>query len=150
MKTRQLRPEEEVPYDLLLLADETVEAIDKYITDCDIYLLDIDETIVAVYALQVIDKEQLEIKIIAISKNYQGRGIGKFLIQESQTRATEQRFRINTIGTGETSIRQLDLYQKLGFEKFETKHNFFIDNYPQPIFENGTRLKHMIMLRKYL
>jgi aminoglycoside 6'-N-acetyltransferase I len=44
---RTLLPEEEIPYHLLLLADETKEAIDKYLTAADIYLLEINHRIIA-------------------------------------------------------------------------------------------------------
>jgi hypothetical protein len=50
------------------------------------------------------------------------------------------------IGTGNSSIGQLYLYQRQGFEIFDIKKNFFVDNYPDPIFEDGIQCKHMIML----
>lgn len=35
-----------------------------------------------------------------------------------------------------------------GFEIFDVKYDFFIHHYPEPIFENGIQLRHMIMLRQ--
>lgn len=47
-KTRQLCKDEKVPYDLLLLADETIEGINKYIFDSEIYVLEREKQIIAV------------------------------------------------------------------------------------------------------
>jgi len=46
--------------------------------------------------------------------------------------------------------RQLKLYRKTGFVDFEILTNFYTENYPHPIFENGGQLKDMIVLRKEL
>jgi len=62
---RQLSKDEKIPYDLLLLADETVEAIDKYIFSCDIYVLEKHDNIAGVYALRTTNSEEIEIEIIA-------------------------------------------------------------------------------------
>jgi len=64
--------------------------------------------------------------------------------------AKEKGFKKIIIGTGDAGIKQLYLYQKVGFEIYDIKHRFFIDNYPEPIYENGIQLKHMIMLKKDL
>ena len=150
MTTRRLTHSEVIPYDLLLLADETVEAIDRYINDCDIYISELYNKIIAVYALQEINAETAEIKNIAVSEKHQGQGVGKSLILDASKRAKESGYGVLTIGTSDASLRQLDLYKKVGFEIFGKKINFFIDNYPEPIFENGIQMRDMIMLRKIL
>ena len=147
---RQLNKDEEIPYDLLLIADETIEAIDKYIKDSEIYVLEKENKIIAVYALQIINKTKIEIKNIAVDEKHQGQGIGKFLLQDAANKAIGKGFKTIIIGTGDASTKQLNLYQKEGFEIYDTKKNFFIDNYPEPIYENGMQLKHMIMLKREL
>lgn len=147
---RLLDNDKKVPYDLLLLADETVEAINKYIHNSDIYILDQKDKIIAVCALQTINDDIVEIKNIAVDKVFQGQGIGQGLLKEIINLVTEKGFKQIIIGTGDAGIKQLYLYQKVGFEMFEIKHRFFIDNYPEPIFENGIQLKHMVMLKKDL
>jgi len=147
-KVRQLGKNEQIPYDLLLLADESMEAINKYIYDSDIYILEIENKILAVYVLQLLKKDEIEIKNIAVDKDYQGQGIGKFLLRDATNKAKEQGFKTMLIGTSNASFKQLYIYQKSGFEIYDIKENFFINNYPKPIYENGLLLKHMIMLRK--
>jgi ribosomal protein S18 acetylase RimI-like enzyme len=147
-KVRQLGKNEQIPYDLLLLADESMEAINKYIYDSDIYILEIENKILAVYVLQLLKKDEIEIKNIAVDKDYQGQGIGKFLLRDATNKAKEQGFKTMLIGTSNASFKQLYIYQKSGFEIYDIKENFIINNYPKPIYENGLLLKHMIMLRK--
>lgn len=147
---RQLSKDEKIPYDLLLLADETVEAIDKYIFDSDTYILEQENKIIAAYVLQSINRNEIEIKNIAVITDYQGQGIGKLLLRDAACKAKGKGFKTILIGTGDAAIKQLYLYQKEGFEIFDIKKNFFTDNYPEPIYENGIQLKHMIMLKKEL
>ena len=74
---RRLGKDEEIPYDLLLLADETIEAINKYIFDSEIYVLEQNSKIIAEYALLPLNKEEVEIKNIAVAAEFQRQGIGK-------------------------------------------------------------------------
>jgi ribosomal protein S18 acetylase RimI-like enzyme len=148
-KIRQLRKDEKIPYDLLLLADETVEAINRYIFDSEIYVLEQEKCIVALYVLQVLNKEEVEIKNIAVATEYQGQGIGKSLLKDATDRARSRGFKRVIIGTWDSSM-PLRFYQKQGFKKYAVKKDFFILNYPQPIYENGVQLKDMIMLKKEL
>lgn len=147
---RQIRKDEAIPYDLLLLADETVEAINTYIHQSDIYLLDRNNTIIAVCALQTIDADTIEIKNIAVNTAFQGQGIGQEMLKEVIHLAKEKGFKRILIGTGDAGIKQLYIYQKVGFEIFEIKNRYFLDHYPEPIFENGIQLKHMVVLKKDL
>ena len=146
--TRKLTGQEAIPYDLLLLADEAIEMIDRYAKEGQIYVLEVNRQIIAVYVLQVVDPGRIEIKNIAVDSNYQGQGIGTFLLRDATRRAREQGYGTILIGTANGSIKQLYLYQKEGFEITSIKKNFFVDNYPAPIFENGILCKHMIMLEK--
>jgi ribosomal protein S18 acetylase RimI-like enzyme len=148
--TRKLTKQEAIPYDLLLLADETIEAIDKYAKEGDIYVLEVNDQRIAVYVLQVVEPEKIEIKNIAVDTHYQGQGIGTFLLRDATRRARAQGYRTILIGTANGAIKQLYLYQKEGFEITAIRKNFFVDNYPKPIFENGILCKHMIVLEKKL
>jgi N-acetylglutamate synthase-like GNAT family acetyltransferase len=149
-KTRQLDKNEKIPYDLLLLADETVEAINNYIHEADLHVLEHEGRLIGIYALYPLNATQIEIKNIAVLKKYQGQGIGKLLLRDAEIRSTEMGFEELLIGTADAASKQLHLYQKIGFQAFSIKKDFFINNYPEPIFENDVRLKDMIMLRKKL
>lgn len=128
---RKLRKDEYIPYDLLLLADETKEAIDRYIHDSEIFVLEIENKIIATYVLQAMSNETVEIKNIAVKKKYQEKGIGTFLLHDAAVKAKNGGFKTLIIGTANAAIKQLYLYQKEGFEIFDIRKNFFIDNYPE-------------------
>jgi len=147
---RLLEKDKKIPYDLLLLADESIVAINKYIHQSDIYVLDRDNIIIAVFVLQTICSDTVEIKNIAVDIAFQGQGIGQGLLKDAINLAKEKGFKKIIIGTGDAGIKQLYLYQKVGFEIYDIKHSFFIVNFPEPIYENGIQLKHMIMLKKDL
>jgi len=144
---RLLDKDKKIPYDLLLLADETIEAIDKYVHQSDIYVLERDNIVIAVFVLQAICSDTIEIKNIAVDTAFQGQGIGQGLLKDAINLAKEKGFKKIIIGTGDAGIKQLYLYQKVGFEIYDIKHRFFIDHFPEPIYENGIQLKHMIMLK---
>lgn len=147
-KIRQQNKDEKIPYYLLLLADETVESINKYIFNCEIYVLEQDNRIIALYALEVLNEEEVEIKNVAVAKEYQGQGIGKLLLEDATKRGRERGFRRIVIGTGDVSGMPMSFYLKEGFERYAVKKNFFIDNFTQPIYEQGVQLIDMIMLKK--
>jgi ribosomal protein S18 acetylase RimI-like enzyme len=151
-KVEPLPEDHEIPYNLLLLADETVEAIDKYITDSEIFILKKEDQIVALYVLQKVGNDEAEIKNIAVDEPFQGQGIGKFLLKDAACKAKERGFKTLIIGTGTADVaaKQLNLYQKEGFKVFDIKKDFFTMNYPEPIYENGKILKDMVMLKKIL
>jgi N-acetylglutamate synthase-like GNAT family acetyltransferase len=139
---------DQIPYDLLLLADETKEAISKYIFDSEIYVHEEKEKIIGLYVLYKVSAEIIEIKNIAVATSHQGMGIGKQMLKDACVRAKKNGFTEIIIGTGDVLSMQLQLYKSDGFEEYDKKRNFFIENYPEPIFENGQQLRDMVMLRK--
>lgn len=148
LNTRKLTPDEQIPYELLLLADETIEAINKYITKSSIYVLESEGKQIAAYALFELNKTEVEIKNIAVHTACQGYGIGKFLLHDATIKAAENGYRFLLIGTAENAIKQLNLYRKAGFNFHALKKDFYIKNYPHPIIEEGIQLRNMVILRK--
>jgi ribosomal protein S18 acetylase RimI-like enzyme len=148
-KLVRIKSKRDIPFNLLLIADETIEAIEKYIYDSDIYILNNEkqsETI-AVFALYEINENEIEIKNIAVSENFQGKGIGSYLINEIIKIVRNDNFKKIIVGTADTGVEQIKFYEKNGFVKYSVKKDFFIENYPEPIFEDGIMLKDMIMLK---
>ncbi|MCW4029989.1 MAG: GNAT family N-acetyltransferase [Candidatus Bathyarchaeota archaeon] len=146
---RQLGKDEEIPFDLLLLADPTEEAIKRYIFNSDIYVLEQNDNIIGVFVLQAISSDEIEIKNIAVAANCQGRGFGRLMLRDATIRAKEKGFKAIVVGTGDVSAI-LRFYRKEGFELFGARENFFVDNYSEPIYEEGIQLKDMVVLRKVL
>lgn len=143
---------EELPFSLLLLADETREAIEKYIYSCEVYTARIpgEKEDVAVWALSPVNQEEIEIKNIAVKLEYQGKGLGGIIIRYLVSDLREKGYKVIWVGTGDASFDQLRFYRRNGFSDTDTIKNFFTENYPEPIFENGQQLRDMILLKQNL
>src|SRR5215475_10853314 len=91
----RLTKSEDIPFDLLLLADETVAAIEKYIYDSEVYLVTSDAypEIIAAFVLQKIDDNEIEIKNIAVAETFQNKGIGSYMIGEIKRMALATNYR---------------------------------------------------------
>jgi ribosomal protein S18 acetylase RimI-like enzyme len=147
---RQLDEQEENPFELLLLADPSKELIEKYLKSSLIFVAEQNKEIIGTVVLQSLSESIAEIKNIAVLPEQQGQGIGTYLIENIITVANREGFKSILIGTANSSIGQIYLYQKLGFEITEIRNNFFIDNYSEPIYENGIQAKDMIILTQEL
>lgn len=146
------RVTEAYPYDLLLLADETIEAIHQYLFDSEVYIArkaDREDPI-GVLCLYRLDAHTVEVKNIAVSEACQGNGIGCSLIAYVTDLARRKGYENLIVGTGDCGFRQIRFYEKNGFVRYGVKKNFFLDKYDFPIYENGVQLKDMVMLKKEL
>ena len=148
-RVHKLQDGEEIPFDLLLLADETRDAIEKYIYKSDVYLVFTKAILnpIAVFALYKINDLEIEIKNIAVLETFRSRGVGSFLIEKIKEIAGRDGYREIIVGTSDNGVRQIRFYERNGFTKYDVKRNFFLENYSEPIVENGLPLKDMIMLK---
>jgi ribosomal protein S18 acetylase RimI-like enzyme len=144
---KKIDEKERIPYELLLLADPSITVINEYLKLSDIFVAKQNEKIIGVIVVLPLTAETAEIKNIAVDPEFQGKGIGSFLIEQVVQTALFNNQKNICIGTANSSIGQLYLYQKLGFE---IKRNFFLENYTEPIYENGIQAKHMIVLKRIL
>lgn len=138
------------PFGLLLLADESIEAIKKYINACRVFEILLNNKMIGIMAVMINNDNTIELKNIAISKKYQRNGFGKQAINWLENFYKEKGVKIIFVGTGDASHSQQRFYQKLGFEKYSIKEDFFLKNYPSAIFENGIQLKNMVMFKKHI
>ncbi|MEE4659291.1 MAG: GNAT family N-acetyltransferase [Halieaceae bacterium] len=134
--------------DLLLTADPDRAAVDAYTAEGLLLVaLDGDDTVgVAVVLLQATDSE---LKNLAVRQSHQGRGIAKRLIAEAKRAARANGASSMSVGTGNSSLGQLALYQKCGFRMHHIIPDFFL-SYPEPIFENGMQCLDMVVLKTAL
>jgi len=149
LRLHKLRDDEPIPFNLLLLADETKDAIRKYIYASAIYIVYSNEaaTPIGVFALYRINDAVLEIKNIGVLELFRSRGIGSFIIERIKGIARIENYREVIVGTADSGVRQIQFYEKNGFRKYAVKKNFFTKNYPKPIIEDGIMLKDMLMLK---
>lgn len=150
MSFQQQQGNLEFLYPLLLLADPSREMIDQYVHHSDVITAHIRFELIGLYVLLPTSQQSAEIKNLAVIPEFQGKGVGQRLLLHAIDRARKNGFKKLTIATGNSSLLQLYLYQKMGFSITETKIDFFPENYPEPIFENGIECRDMIILSKTL
>jgi len=133
--------------DLLLLADEQEDMIDKYLPDGDLFTL-YDGDLKSVCVVLPLDSKTCELKSIATYQEYQGKGYGRTLIGFIADHYKDS-YHTMLVGTGEVPAI-LSFYESCGFEQSHRIKNFFTDNYNHPIFEGDIQLVDMIYLKKDL
>lgn len=143
---KKIESDHKIPYKLLLLADETQEAINQYIFNSDLYILSTSIQDIAVMALHENSSKELELKNIAVIESWRSKGIGSILIEKAKELAKANHYTSLLVGTSDTGFQQIRFYEKNGFIKKEIRKDFFIENYPFPIYENGAQMRDMIIL----
>ncbi|WPC40285.1 GNAT family N-acetyltransferase [Clostridium sp. JS66] len=147
IQIRKLGNNEQIPYDLLLLADPSIEIINDYIDRGNCYIAHINDIIVGGYVVIRTRPLTLELVNIAVRETYQRKGIGKKLVLNAIEGARKGNFKVLEVGTGNSSINQLALYQKCGFRIVGVDKDFFRRHYKENIIENEIQCIDMIRLR---
>lgn len=126
--------------DLLLLADPSEEMIGRYLPHG--FLLAAYESGAAIGVLSAVPVESgWELKNIAVAPAFQRRGVGRALIDAALARLPAGTRVL--VGTGETPA-SFAFYSACGFTLSHRVKNFFTDNYPQPIWDDGVLLTDMV------
>ena len=133
--------------DLLLLADEQEDMIDKYLPHGDLFAL-YDHALKSVCVVVPVNTQTCELKNIATYQKHQGKGYGRALINHISS-YYKSSYKTMLVGTGETPAI-LSFYKSCGFELSHRVKNFFTKNYNHPIFEGNIQLIDMIYLKKIL
>ena len=147
MKILEISKNKKQYMELLFLADEQEDMIDKYINRGTMYILE-DNGVKAECVVTDEGNGILEIKNIATNPKFQGMGYGKSLI-DFVANKYKNKFSILQVGTGD-SPATIGFYIKCGFSHSHIIKNFFTDNYNHPIYEKGIKLVDMIYLRRVL
>ena len=137
---------DQYPWPLLLEADPSREQVEKYIHSSIVTGLFVLDKIAGVLVLTAKDEGVFEISNLAVSAEHRGRGYGRMLLLDAICRARELGGSRVEIGTGNSSLAQLRLYQSLGFRIVGIDRDYFVRNYMEPIEENGIRCLDMIRL----
>ena len=147
MEIRKVETDQKRYLDLLLLADEQEDMVDRYLERGTMYVLEDD----GVKAECVVTDEGdgvLELKNLAVEPASQGRGYGKTLI-EFLIRTYADQYVTLQVGTGD-SPSTIPFYEACGFYRHHLVKNFFTDHYDHPICECGAQLVDMVYLQRKL
>ena len=133
--------------DLLLLADEQEDMVDRYLDKGKMYVLN-DGGVKCECVITDEGNGILEIKNIATVPQFQGKGYAKVLI-EFLVKEYRGQFSILQVGTGD-SLLTIPFYEKCGFVRSHIIPNFFTDNYDHPIHEGGVQWVDMVYFQRPL
>ena len=137
--------EKEVPTELLLEADPSEENIKKYLSGSRCFCVLFETNIVGVCVVKRNSANSFEIFNIAVLPEKQKQGFGTKLLEFVINKMVESGENKIELGTG-TFGYQLKFYQRFGFRVESIWKNHFVDNYDEPIFEDGIQLKDMLRL----
>lgn len=129
---------------LLMIGDESETMIDRYIGQGNLYAGFLEEEPIAVVLTVCIDSATVEVKNLAVANGFRHQGYGRRMLRHIENRHPGKTI---VLGTGETPST-LRFYRSCGFTYSHLIPDFFTDNYPEPIIEEGVRLRDMIYLKK--
>lgn len=133
--------------DLLLLADEQEDMIDRYLEKGTMYIL-ADNGVKCECVVTDEGSGILEIKNIATAPDAQRKGYAKALIDFLVQTYCGQ-YSVLQVGTGDSPLT-IPFYEACGFVRSHIVPDFFTDNYDHPIYECGVQLVDMIYLQRKL
>jgi len=138
-------PTADAPMELLLLADPSIDKIRSYLPKSKCFVASINGAVVGACIVQPIGAGAHELMSIAIQPAHQKSGYGAALLKWVINFFRESGASQIEVGTG-TFGYQLAFYQRHGFRVTTIDRDFFVNNYPEPIFENGIQLFDMLRL----
>ena len=138
-------PNTKAPIKLLLEADPSVEKMKAYLPRSKCFVAMLRGKPVGAYVVQRMDPGIYELMSIAVSPEQQRKGIGTILLKHAVATFGDLDARRLEVGTGSFGY-QLAWYQREGFRVFAVDRDFFLEHYPEPIYEQGIQLKDMLRL----
>lgn len=134
--------------EMLLLADPQESMIDRYLDQGEMYVLCDQGRAVTAAVVADLGGGKCELKNLSTIPEEQRKGYGRYMIH-FLCEHYSGRYDLMYVGTG-NSPDTLGFYHACGFVNSHIVANFFVDNYEEPIYENGIRLTDMIYLKKKL
>ena len=128
--------------DLLLIADESADMIERYLHRGDLLALIEDDEARALCVVTQEEPDVFEIKNIVTVPEHQRKGYGRRLVA-----LVAERYRDRG---GWLLAGILRFYERCGFERSHVMENFFVDNYDHPMYEEGHKLMDMVYLKMRL
>ncbi len=129
---------------LLIMGDESESMIDRYLDSGSLYVGLLNGKPIAVCVIVNLDSDTVEIKNLAVETEYRRYGYGRRMLEYVESQHSDKKI---ILGTGETPST-LRFYKSCGYFYSHRIPNFFTDNYPTPIIEEGITLCDMIYLEK--
>ncbi len=130
--------------DLLLLADEQEDMIDKYLDRGKLFAL-YDGGLKSICVVTDEGNGSYELQNLATYEQFQGKGYGKSLVRHIRD-YYKGKGTTMLVGTGDVPWI-LSFYEGCGFVYSHRLKNYFLDHYDEPMFEEGVQLKDKVYLK---
>lgn len=131
---------------LILCADPNEAVVEQYLDRGILVVAYCGELPACVAVVTHVSADQGELKALATAEQLRHRGIAsamiRFLFEHFRGRYSSI-----IVGTAEPAV---SFYQQHGFVWFRTEPDFFIRNYPEPVYDGDFLCRDMIYLRKDL
>ncbi len=139
------------PYELLLEADPDREKVEAYLKDSDCFIATVRNSVAGVIVVRKEEGGKAEIMNLAVADIFRRRGIARKLLRHVSNKwAPAQDVELLRICTGTSAAGPMMLYQQEGFDLVAVDRDYFVRNYAEPIWENGIRCRHQLILEKRL
>ena len=126
MEIRKVEANKKRYLNLLLLADEQEDMVDRYLERGTMYVL-VDDGVKAECVVTDEGNGIMELKNIAVEPAAQGRGYGKAMV-DFLVRTYREQYMVLQVGTGD-SPSTIPFYEACGFRRHRLIKNFFTDHY---------------------
>ena len=144
MEIKEVKTHKKQYLDLLLLADEQEDMIDRYL-DRGVLTALYDGGLRAVCVVTEEAPGVFEIKNLAVEPAFHRRGYGRAMVERAVRDCRAAGGRRLLVGTGDSPLT-LPFYQACGFRESHRVPGFFLRYYDHPIYEGGRLLSDMIYL----
>ena len=132
--------------DLLLLADEQEDMIDRYLDRGTLFAL-YDGDLKSICVVTDEGNDTYELQSLATYSQFQRKGYGRYLINHVCD-YYKGKGETMIVGTGDTPVI-VPFYENSGFVVSHRVKNYFLEHY-EPIFEHGVQLKDKVYLKRGL
>lgn len=144
MRFYEITEEKKRHLELLLLADEQEDMIDRYLARGRLIVLEDGGVVQTVCVLTDEGGGVAEIKNLATRPQAQRQGYGRAMVAHVAG-CLRGRFARLRVGTGESPLT-LPFYEACGFRRVGVIRDFFTMHYDHPIIEGGVQLRDMVIL----
>ena len=131
---------------LILEADPDPEIVGRYLDRGTLFVAYYGNEPACAAVVVPISPDEGELKALATAIEFRHRGIASAMIRHL-TETYRGRYATLVVGTAEPGV---SFYEKSGFVRFRILKDFFVENYPAPIYDGDFLCRDMICLRKTL
>lgn len=124
---------------LLLLADPSEAMVDRYLSESEMYVLEYDGKVIG----EIVVDAKGEIKNIAVLPAYQRQKFGMYMVASYLLDNVD---RFDEIHVG-ANIQSVAFFKWMRFRRYRVVKNYYTDNYPEPIYNNGRQCVDKIYLK---